>query len=48
VGINACAVREMATGLVANRFIEIEQELGSKARFSGTEGLRGSRFSVKK
>ncbi|MPM83750.1 Enolase [bioreactor metagenome] len=44
VGINACAVREMATGLVANRFLEIEQELGSKARFSGTEGLRGKRF----
>jgi enolase len=48
VGINACAVREMATGLVANRFLEIEQELGTKACFSGTEGLRGRRFSGKK
>lgn len=45
VGINACAVREMAVGIVANRFLEIEKELGSKARFSGTEGLRGKRFS---
>lgn len=44
VGINACAVREMAVGQVANRFLEIERELGSKARFSGTEGLRGARF----
>lgn len=44
VGINACAVREMATGEVANRFLEIEQELGSKARFMGTRGLMGDRF----
>lgn len=45
VGINACAVREMGVGVVANRFLEIEKELGSKARFSGTAGLRGKRFS---
>ena len=45
VGINACAVREMAVGLVANRFLEIEKELGSKARFSGTAGLQGRRFA---
>ncbi len=45
VGINACAVREMAVGIVANRFLEIEKELGSKARFTGTKGLRGRRFS---
>ena len=45
VGINACAVREMAVGLVANRFLEIERELGSKARFSGTAGLQGRRFA---
>lgn len=44
VGINACAVREMATGEVANRFLEIEQELGTKARFMGTRGLMGERF----
>lgn len=44
VGINACAVREMAVGLVANRFLEIEKELGSKAKFSGTDGLKGKRF----
>ena len=44
VGINACAVREMGVGIVANRFLEIEKELGSKARFSGTAGLRGARF----
>ena len=48
VGINACAVREMAVGLVANRFLEIEKELGSKARFSGTAGLKGRRFSPRK
>ena len=47
VGINACAVREMAVGLVANRFLEIEKELGSKAKFLGTAGLRGRRFSPK-
>lgn len=46
VGINACAVREMATGEVANRFLEIEQELGSKARFMGTRGLMGERFRI--
>ena len=45
VGINACAVREMAVGIVANRFLEIERELGTKARFTGTKGLRGRRFS---
>ena len=45
VGINACAVREMAVGMVANRFLEIERELGSRAKFSGTEGLHGKRFS---
>lgn len=44
VGINACAVREMATGETGNRFLEIERELGSKARFMGTAGLCGSRF----
>lgn len=44
VGINACSVREMGTGEVANRFLEIERELGSKARFQGTRGLRGRRF----
>lgn len=48
VGINACAVREMAVGEVANRFLEIEAELGSKARFTGTKGLRGKRFESMK
>ena len=35
----------MAVGMVANRFLEIERELGSRAKFSGTEGLHGKRFS---
>jgi enolase len=49
VGINAFAVREMAVGVVANRFLAIEKELGSKARFSGAEGLYGKRLiNIKK
>lgn len=44
VGINACAVREMAVGHVANRFLEIERELGDRARFLGTSGLKGEKF----
>lgn len=44
VGLNACAVREMATGETGNRFLEIERELGGQARFLGTAGLRGKRF----
>lgn len=41
VGINAKTVRESALGDSANRFIEIERELGSRAKFAGTDGLMG-------
>lgn len=43
VGINASSVRESALGDAANRFIEIERELGARAKFAGTAGLMGSR-----
>jgi enolase len=44
VGINAGSVREMAIGERGNRFLEIEEELGSRARFWGYRGLKGNRF----
>lgn len=44
VGINACSVREGGTGITANRFAEIEKELGSKAKYQGKNGLMGSKF----
>lgn len=44
VGINAGSVRESAIGDIANRFLEIEKELGPKAVFAGKKGLKGSRF----
>ena len=44
VGINAGTIRESGLGDYGNRFIEIERELGSRARFAGKQGLKGSRF----
>jgi enolase len=44
VGINAGSVRECAVGMRANRFLEIERELGPRARFLGPQGLMGRRF----
>lgn len=45
VGIGAGSVREQAIlSPAANRFLEIEAELGSKAQFWGKKGLRGKRF----
>ncbi len=45
VGIGAGSVREGATGdTAANRFLEIERELGARAKFQGKRGLMGSRF----
>ena len=44
VGINAGTIREDATGPTGNRFLQIEKELGSRARFVGKKGLKGSRF----
>ena len=45
VGINASSVREAALGVDANRFLEIEAELGKAAVFLGKNGLSGKRFS---
>ena len=47
VGINALSVRECGLGAEANRFIEIEHELGKRAKFSGIHGLKGKRFELK-
>ncbi len=44
VGINCGTVRETGTGPGGNRFLEIEAELGSRARFAGKKGLKGARF----
>jgi len=44
VGINAGSVRECGLGPDANRFLEIEAQLGKSAVFPGKNGLRGSRF----
>ena len=43
VGINAGSVRECGTGPRANRFLEIEAELGAGAKFIGARGLKGFR-----
>jgi len=44
VGICCGSVRESGTGAVGNRFLEIEAELGARARFVGKKGLKGKRF----
>jgi enolase len=46
VGINAGSIREGASGDIANRFLEIERELGGKAKFRGARGLKGKRFNI--
>ena len=43
VGINAGSIRESAIGERGNRFLEIEEELGSAAKFMGAKGLKGFR-----
>ncbi len=43
VGINAGSVRECGMGPRANRFLEIESELGKSAKFIGARGLKGFR-----
>ena len=43
VGINAGSVRECGIGDRGNRFLEIELELGKKAKFIGARGLKGFR-----
>ncbi len=47
VGLKVGSVRESGIGENGNRFIEIEEELGSRAKFAGKHGLKGSRFAVK-
>lgn len=44
VGLNCGTVRESATGPSGNRFLQIEAELGNRARFLGRKGLKGRRF----
>ncbi|MEL7570655.1 MAG: enolase C-terminal domain-like protein, partial [Eubacteriaceae bacterium] len=46
VGINAGSVREQAIGEIGNRFLEIEQELGTGGKFIGKMGLKGKRFQT--
>jgi enolase len=45
VGINAGTVRESGTGAPGNRFLQIEAELGNRAKFLGRKGLKGKRFA---
>jgi enolase len=42
VGLNCATVRESATGPRGNRFLQIEAELGSRARFLGSAALKGA------
>ena len=47
VGINAGSIRESAIGPRGNRFLEIEKELGSNAKFIGAKGLKGFRNQMR-
>ena len=47
VGINAGSIRESAIGPRGNRFLEIEEELGSAAKFIGAKGLKGFRNQLR-
>jgi enolase len=40
VGLGTAHTREGAIGPMANRFLEIEAELGSRARFLGKDALK--------
>ena len=44
MGINAATVRESGTGPSANRLLQIEAELGPRAKFLGRKALKGKRF----
>ena len=46
VGLKVGSVRESGVNAPGNRFLEIEEELGSRARFAGKSGLKGSRFAL--
>lgn len=41
VGLNTGHLREGGTGPVANRFLQIEAELGPRAKFAGYDGIKG-------
>lgn len=47
VGLKVGSVRESGVTEHANRFMEIERELGSRAKFAGKHGIKGSRFALK-
>lgn len=47
VGINAGTIRECSVTPPANRLLEIEHELGKRARFAGKAGIKGAKFSPK-
>ena len=44
VGLGCGTIRESATGPTGNRFLQIEAELGARAKFLGKAGLKGARF----
>lgn len=44
VGINAGSIRESSLGTPGTRFLEIEAELGNRARYAGAAGLKGKKF----
>jgi enolase len=46
VGFGAGTVRESGLLEPGNRFLAIERELGSSARFAGKSGIRGKRFAI--
>jgi enolase len=45
VGIRAGSIRECSVTPPANRLLEIEIELGKRARFAGKHGIKGKRFA---
>lgn len=46
VALNAGTAREYGMGYYGNRFLQIEKELGKRARFLGRCGLKGARFAL--
>jgi enolase len=45
VGLMCTTLRNRALGDTGNRFIEIEEELGSRAEFVGKAGIKGWKFA---
>ena len=44
VGLNSGTIRESSLGSPGTRFLEIEKELGARARYAGKKGLKGWKF----